>query len=240
MSKRFRGMCCVYCLDRQGDTDDHVISRQFFPADKRGNLPKVPACGSCNNEKSQLEHYLTAVVPFGATHSDAGQVMEMTGPRLAKNQKLHSALVEGASTEMVQNGSALVQEMTLPIDGAAMEKLFEFIVRGLAWHHWKVLFSDSHFVRAAFITSQGQQFFEPMFAGKANARVKDSFGDGVFVYEGIQSLESPDLTMWRMSLYGAKVGGDPRNPGEKCSSVYGMTIPKRFPVAEKFLGILGS
>ena len=66
MSKRFRDKPCVYCLTNPSTTTgDHVFAREFFPEAARANLPKVPACESCNNEKSHLEHYLTAVLPFG-------------------------------------------------------------------------------------------------------------------------------------------------------------------------------
>ncbi|MBJ9939656.1 HNH endonuclease [Burkholderia multivorans] len=65
-SKRFRGKRCVYC-GRQGisDTGDHVIARAFFPALPARESPAVPACSSCNNAKSQLEHHLLTVLPFG-------------------------------------------------------------------------------------------------------------------------------------------------------------------------------
>ncbi len=73
MSKRFRDKPCDYCLTNPSTaTGDHVFAREFFPEAARANLPKVPACESCNNEKSRLEHYLTAVLHSVAamrTHS---------------------------------------------------------------------------------------------------------------------------------------------------------------------------
>ena len=44
---------------------DHVIARGFFLPSERGELPQVPACKQCNNEKSRIEHHLTTVLPFG-------------------------------------------------------------------------------------------------------------------------------------------------------------------------------
>lgn len=43
MGKGYKGGPCIYCLEREAEDGDHVISRQFFPKDKRDSLPKVPA-----------------------------------------------------------------------------------------------------------------------------------------------------------------------------------------------------
>lgn len=37
----------------------------------------------------------------------------------------------------------------------------------------------------------------------------------------------PELILWRMSLYGAEIGGDLRFPAERCADVYGITVPKK-------------
>jgi hypothetical protein len=67
MSKRFKGKICVYCCEKSSADGDHVFSRQFLLEADRINLPKVPSCRSCNKEKSDLEHYLTAILPFAGT-----------------------------------------------------------------------------------------------------------------------------------------------------------------------------
>jgi len=65
-SKRYRGKRCAYCgRDGASDTGDHVIARGFFLPSERGELPQVPACNQCNNEKSRLEHRLTTVLRSG-------------------------------------------------------------------------------------------------------------------------------------------------------------------------------
>jgi hypothetical protein len=52
---------CVYCGVAPGITDDHVIPQCFFDK-KPSDIVKVPACPACNNnEKSQLDTYLTTV-----------------------------------------------------------------------------------------------------------------------------------------------------------------------------------
>jgi hypothetical protein len=239
MGKGYKGVPCVYCQEREADTADHVIARGFFPEDKRGNLPQVPACSECNNAKSKLEHALTAIMPFGAQHGDAAKALEMAEPRLAKNKKLHAWLAAGVSYAMRSiNGGPWRVEMSVPVDHRDIERLCEFMVKGLAHHHWKVALGPSHFVRASFFNEAGRQRFDPFFAG-AGARVQQDFGDGVFAYEGVQSQECLELTLWKMSIYGAEVGGDKRQPGQRSSMVYGISVPKAWRAAEMMMQILG-
>jgi hypothetical protein len=113
MSKRFKGKTCVYCgAAPSTTTGDHVFAREFFINVRRGNLPKVPACEACNHEKSKLEHYLTAVLPFGGRHTDSAQNLStLVEPRLAKNAKLHSALSVGQGRVWSREGGLLVPAM---------------------------------------------------------------------------------------------------------------------------------
>lgn len=241
MGKGFKGKLCVYCLQRDSEDGDHVVSRKFFLPGNRENLPKVPACKQCNNEKSKLEHYLTTVLPFGGRHVHAGRTLaEMTPPRLAKNNKLRHTIALGLKREFVlSNGGPWVPCMTIPIDAGAVERLFEFVVKGLAWHHWKLNLDAEHFVRVAFLTEKGRTIFQWLLAMGTRDRVQGNLGDGVFEYEGVQAKECPELTVWRMSLYRAEVAGGPQTPWERCSSAYGITAPKRWPAAVKFVAMMG-
>lgn len=240
MGKGYKGVSCVYCIELEANTADHVIAREFFPKDKRGDLPKVAACSVCNNAKSKLEHALTAIMPFGSRHADSGQAVAMTERRLAKNRRLHAKLATGLAYSMRSiNGGPWQLEMTLPVDHRDIERLCEFIVKGLAHHHWKVALGPDHFVRATFLNEAGRQRFDPFFAGAARAKVRKDFGDGVFVYEGVQSQDCPELTLWKMSIYGAEVGGDKRAPGDRSSIVYGISAPSTWPASEMLMQILG-
>jgi len=67
-SKKYKGKPCVYCVDGISIDGEHIISRKFFPEEFRDNLPKAPSCKQCNSDKSKLEHYLTAVLPFSSDH----------------------------------------------------------------------------------------------------------------------------------------------------------------------------
>jgi len=130
MRRRFRGLPCVYC-GALATTDDHVIAAKFFLEPQRGNLPEVPACERCNNEKSHLEDYLMVVLGFGAMHQDAAaNLATLVARRLENNLKLKRDLAAGYDA----SGGAAI-----PFDHEKLEKLFAMIAQGLAWHHWGVL-----------------------------------------------------------------------------------------------------
>jgi len=97
MGKRYKGKTCVYCAAAgKSETVDHVLARQFVPGSSQITIPQVPACRQCNKDKSDLEHYLTTVLPFGGRHIDAAANLQNEGPRrLAKNKKVHRELAQG-------------------------------------------------------------------------------------------------------------------------------------------------
>ena len=237
MSKAYKNKTCVYCLKHQSVDGDHVIARQFLLPEQRDNLPKVPACKDCNNEKSKLEHYLTTVLPFGGTHATASDTLSMLVPnRLAKNIKLHSALASGAIINSNQN---VEESATIPLNGKALTRLYEFIVRGLAWHHWKLLIGEDYVVRAGYFINEGSQFFEHLLAMNATNRVAVNIGNGVFQYEGVQADDCTQLTIWRMSFYGIEVGGDPQNPSGRGSQAFGISASTKSKLMQDLPHLFG-
>jgi len=242
MGKGCKGKPCVYCLEAESADGDHVLSRQFVLPEHRGNLPKVPACKRCNNEKSKLEHYLTTVMPFGGRHGESGRnLAEQVPGRLGKNEKLHRELVEGAKRYLVsENGGQREPGMTVPLDGRALEALFEYMTRGLAFHHWGLVFGPEFAVRAAFLGEAARGPFEGLMAKNAE-KVGGNLGGGAFEYEGAMAGDGSGLTVWRMSLYGAVVSGDGDGAGreERCSSAHCFTAPMDWPVTKELLGMLG-
>jgi hypothetical protein len=123
-SKKYRGKQCVYCGVGDSATRDHVLARCLFARGRTENLPQVPACKTCNNEKSKLELYLAAVLPFGAMHDDAMNVLEMeVRGRLSKNLPLCRAVAENTCVIEVSNTSG-DSDMCLmvPFDGEKLQK----------------------------------------------------------------------------------------------------------------------
>lgn len=225
--KKYKGKTCVYCcVPGTSQAGDHVISREFFPVPMRSNLPQVPACTRCNGEKSKLEHYALTVLPFGATHPAAEPVLSgMVLSRLKKNLKLRNELTQGRRVRYLsKDGVNWEQVMLLPFQGDEIVSLCKYIAKGLAHHHWNAELPPTEcIVEGSYLTTAGRQIFDRYFAGQGNHTGLQVLGGGIFTYEGVQSLESPEMTMWRISLCGAVVGGDERAPGERVDAVYVVT-----------------
>ena len=240
MGKAFKSGPCAYCGVADSTTADHVIARGFFPQDLRANLPKVGACRECNHKKSKLEHTLTAVMPFGARHGRASEALLAVERMLARNKALHRLMALGfRSVFRSINGAPWVQETTVPFDGGSLEFLGEYIVKGLARHHWGLDLGVEMYVRASFLNAEGAAAFDRFFAGNTRVRVVSDLGEGVFRYEGIQSVEDVNVTLWKMSIYGVKVGGDPLLVGQRASMIYGVSVSKDSRAAELLSAIFG-
>lgn len=204
MGKGFKKKLCVYCATEESTSADHVFARQFFLPQHRRKLPKVPACDGCNREKSNLEHYLASLLPFGGRHAVAAENLGMMVPRrLQKNARLSRELLQGQGRAWTQEGSLVVPTMTLPIDSRRFEKLFEFVVRGLVWYHWGIYLTSEHFVQVWTLTKAGEELFdERLFSLNAHSRVNENLGHGTFIYQGAQGVDCAQVTVWHIWVYG--------------------------------------
>lgn len=221
----------MYGCRKLATTADHVFAREFFLPGTSYEPIKVPACNSCNNQKSHLEHYLTALLPFGGRHNEASiNLGQMVPKRLARNVRLHHLLSEHEGYDWAKDsGELYVPTMTLPIDFHQIEQLFKFITMGLVWHHLQVRLTSEHFVTALALSRYGEQVFDRKFFRTNNAaHVANDLGQGTFLYEGAQGVDNPAVTAWRFSIYGGlTLGGDPKAPEESTSVLGVMTGPKR-------------
>jgi hypothetical protein len=205
MSKRHKGKQCVYCATARSTTGDHVVRRNFFLENQRGNLPTAPACWSCNHKKSRLEHYLMTVLPFGARHPDAvANLITLVPKRLGKNSRL---LAELASGYAKSGGS------TIPLDHVKLEMLFAMIAQGLLWHHWQTALGNGYSSKASIFSLAGERFFKQMLLHwNPTNRVTVSLGENTFSYEGFQANDCPKTTIWTFSMYGGIGFLDPKVP----------------------------
>lgn len=227
--KRFKGKLCVYCAERPSVTGDHVFARAFFTKASRDNLPQVPTCEPCNNEKSKLEHYLATVLPFGGRHADAiTNLAERVPSRLAQNQRLARELraSRGRTWELERGLSR--ETMTIPFDSEMYHLLFEFIGRALAWYYWHVYLRPDHTSRAIFPCKIGTSFFDKFFCMTAANRVHENLGNGTVEYIGVQAIDPPELTLWRLQFYGGiAVSGASNAPEEIANEIVVITGPTR-------------
>lgn len=206
---------------KKSNTADHVFARKLFREYRRQSLPKVPSCERCNRKKSQLEHYLAAVLPFGGRHVDAAGTLESMVPgRLAKNPALRDCLLGGMQRAWTHEKGLLVPTISIPIDGQKVEQWLEFVVKGLASHHWNLLIPSDWKIMILPLTPEIHPVFARLRALRAADRVCSSIAAGAFSYEGVQGADNPLISIWEISLY----GGVTVRGGEQTSSKYGALV----------------
>jgi len=228
-ARRFRGMVCVYCSERPAYTGDHVFARSFFLERTRADLPQVPTCEPCNLRKADLERYLTTVLPFGGIHADAhANLVELVPRRLTNNLRLARELDGGRRPIWVRDSAAVYVGMTIPVDPEQVVALFAMVGRALAWFHWQTYLASEHDADALMLTPFGQHYFDRLFGMNARERVQRDLANGAVSYRGVQAVDTPQLTLWRITFYGGMLfSGDPTAPEATTREIAIITGPRR-------------
>jgi hypothetical protein len=191
MKHKFTGQICVYCNKAPSETSDHALGRKFFLEERRGDLPQVPACFDCNNQKAKHEAYLMTVLPFGAKNADAAKILsELVPPRLDKNAKLRRTLMRGYD----RSGG-----LSIPFDHKPLIGLFSMIAKALAFQHFGVRLGEGFGSTAAVFMDQANPAFQQMLS--IGTRVNGDLGQGTFRYMGCQPGKYPEQTLWRFEIY---------------------------------------
>lgn len=234
MSKRFKNKTCSYCgALGSSQTGDHVFAREFLPVEHRDNLPQVPACEPCNGAKAKVEHYLLMLLPFAGNHPESTKILTDSVPRrLAKNAKLHRQLAGDRGKVWVQTAGVITPSTALPFDGGKLSELFVYVARGLAYFHWNALIPSDYHVGAGILTTTGESFLAPLLAQNAAARVTVSLGGGLIEYEGLQAVDDPCFTIWRLKIYGGMMFLDADRRGQGTANIWAMSA--RLPLGELF------
>ena len=203
-SKKYKGRTCVYCAEAVSETADHVVCRNFFLPEYRDNLPKVPACLECNGAKSKIEHYLTALLPFGSGHPAAlsGQTKQVER-RLRRNRPLREQLSNEMKRLRICKSDGQKEDMlALPIDGSKWLEYLELVVRGLVWHEWGEVIPSSYVIRVVSLIKRKFELFENhILTLGEKERVAGRFAGGAFCYSGTSAPDDRAFTVWRISLY---------------------------------------
>jgi hypothetical protein len=215
MSKKYRGKTCVYCgVPDISETRDHVLAREFALIERRRDLPIVPACKTCNNAKSQLENYLTVVLPFGARHGDARKNLSMMVPkRLAGNRHLHAELAKGSAPDWIPTPSGRWQfASAIHVDTGRLETWLRYLTLGLMWHHWEIVAAGRVSIEIILPRYDVTSELAKLFTARAVRRVATtSIGGGALTYEGTLGDGVSINAAWRFSIYDGLelAGADP-------------------------------
>lgn len=227
MSKKYKRKTCAYCgVDSISSTGDHILARQFVVERHRANLPQVPACEMCNGKKAKLEHHLTAVMPIGARHEDEADLRYDVHRRLAKNAPLAQQVTRWLKPRWMMSPAGLLELTSVaPVDADALLPWAEMVIRGLALFHWGVVVDPEREV-VAFLQSKEEALLPEMALASAGVAIPEtSLGNGALVYKALGVDGDLPRSAWRLSLYGAVLGGE--NPRQRTSYIYGLVSRAR-------------
>lgn len=237
-SRKFKGKPCVYCMEGISSTADHVFPREIFEIADRDNIPKVPACERCNNEKSQLEHYLLSVLPFGGVHRNAEKSLSVDAERrLSRNNKLKSHLRNGMSYGLIsRERDKRERRLRIPIDFDKLHLFSEFVCRGLLWHHWKCHVPKEYSVKAFTPSPTGLEFLQSLFNMSTAYRVSSNLGEDTVRYKGSMSEVDQCLSVWALQfLGGITVADEKQSFVFEHSAVAVLVGPKRLVEDDQLL-----
>ncbi len=176
----------------------------MFQLRHRNNIPKVPACKKCNNEKSKIEHYLLSVLPFGGTHNDAKEMLTIDAlKRLKKNQKLFTSLrSEWGYCYIPQESKVLEKRMHVNFDPNMLHTFIGFVSLGLTFHHWGLYLPRDHEIKAFTPSPSGMRFIERLFGFRAAHTTNETLGNNTVRYKGACSGNQEFLSVWAVQLLG--------------------------------------
>lgn len=203
-SKKYIGKLCVYCRDAVSTTADHVFPREMFQISQRHMLPKVPSCNECNNKKSQIEHYLLSVLPFGATHQNAKQALSVdVRKRLVKNKKLHNEIREGFGDSYIRVSETTIEKrLRVKFDSEQLHEFISYVGLGLNWHYWEQYLPNNYSFVSFTPSPTGMEFITGLFNLSSNLRVNELLGEDTVRCKGIMSEVDSGISVWGVQLLG--------------------------------------
>ena len=72
---------------------------------------------------------------------------------------------------------------------------------------------QKHGVWAGFLNQPGEKIHRTLLSRNGSSRVKGNIGDGALVYEGVQGVDFPEMSVWIFQMFGGIcTSGDPYEP----------------------------
>jgi len=205
MSVPKRDLPCAYCGRSLATEEDHVIARQFFPAEQsyRGNLRKVPACRRCNRAKQKVEDGPAVIVQFGHFSEASQKILQDRAPRtLHKNQRLHRALRRGLREVLVRKPSGLmVPSLAIhlsPKERSEMWGWFQYVAKGLYYYELTKVLPSGHILH--FVKPQSLEQFvvlRDLIGGEKAERREFASGEIRYIFS---RNDAEEITGWLMAF----------------------------------------
>jgi hypothetical protein len=135
-------MLCPYCLEREADTQDHVIPEGLFDVAPPGGYIKVPACEACNNGHSRDEEYFLFMILAEATFTSAAanRVLDRMANDHRSGRRRRTGLVKAVQAKLKRSeiyspgGIYLGRGAATELDTPRVNRVLSKMVRGLYFH----------------------------------------------------------------------------------------------------------
>lgn len=191
-SKRNRGSRqCTYCTDFVDNAiSEHVLGKKMFAEADRADLPQVPACPKCNNEKSKLEErlsYYWALAQFSDRKEHTERKLKQNHPEVRRiKETAHDVLTPEGFVEFAI-GDATSHQL--------VEQWIDFIVRGLHRFHFEQVVPSTHECTFVSVTELPDEFMDLLSPLKIQRF-------GPFLYKVIP-IQPPEIgSIWLFDLLG--------------------------------------
>lgn len=193
----------------------------MIPVEKRRDPIKVPACDVCNGEKGALESYLATVLPFGAVHEDAVENLKRDVPKRLDGNKAVAREIRGSlGTDFwLQRDDDADNPPRITLDTEKLDRLYEFIVRGLVWHHRRISILPPYVVTGVFLPRIHEDKI-PEVSRYPGERVSGNIADGAFIYEGVLSEIDEQVSAWKFQILGGLEFSNDEAPAETIGNIW--------------------
>jgi hypothetical protein len=137
----------------------------------------------------------------------------MVPKRLARNAALHREITATLKPAWVPAPSGiLIRQSAVAIDAEKLERWTTMVVKGLIWHHWKVIAGDEYAIECLLLTDQEARRFAQLFGTKGERIERTTIGGGALSYVAVGVSGHLPISTWQWSVYGGLelAGDDPR------------------------------
>lgn len=215
MDKNLEDKKCVYCVNANAETWDHVPPKGIFAKDNRDDLIRVPACFNCNNSFSKDDDWLLQIIATNAEFQEFPGIGEVTdrGLRAVSRPEsrglLESFVANFTDVELWANASGgsggvyIGKAPAIQFDGDRLKRIIRRIVRGLFWNETRRVLPEDHVVHPFRLAKQkthdAQDEIERLIqAGHLTFR---SIAGGAFEYYYCIIFDAPNASMWVLRFY---------------------------------------
>lgn len=193
---------CVYCGEREGTTDDHVIPKSYFANPKPNDLLTVKCCPACQQKYKKDEDLLRMWLNLGpAGGSKIGKYLweQKLRRAIAKDKGLRNILARSMGPVDIHtlSGIYLGKKVAVRMERGRVHNVIKKIIQGLFWFEYEERLPQDILIEIADIPGSGQQIEEIISVTQEPKRSWDK----IFEYRHIRPDRNIFESMWIISIY---------------------------------------